>query len=214
MSVPTNENLNRRQLLGTGAALGTAMAVVGLTAIPAKAQNAAPAAAPQPAALAANTVATVSSALTVSRLLASFYSQVVAAHNTRAYLTPRALELATAMAADSNANVAALEGALGAGNVPAAQAFTFPVNVFVSPIGFAWLGHTLEEIAIGSHLDALPRLANTNLTGAVASIIASESRHAAILRTLAGFDPSPRYFESPIEPAQVQNLIAPYIVTQ
>lgn len=153
-------------------------------------------------------------ALTMERLEASFYAQVVAAHQARAYLPPRASEAAQKIAAAEADHVRALEGVLtGAGQaLPAATTYQFPTQVFVSPITFAWFAYTLEEIGIGAYLGAVGSIESEAIRQAAASIYGAEAQHAAILRTFAGFDFAPRYYESPLTTDQVRQLIAPYIV--
>ena len=153
-------------------------------------------------------------ALTMERLEAAFYAQVVAAHQKRAYLPARSFALAQELAAAEADHVQALEGVLtGAGEeVPATPSFQFPNEVFISPIGYAWFAYTLEEIGIGAYLGAVGKIQNDGLRKSAAAIYGAEARHAALLRTLAGFEFAPRYFESPLTVDQVTTLITPYIV--
>ena len=153
-------------------------------------------------------------ALTMERLEAAFYAQVVTAHNTRAFLSARSFALAQELAAAEADHVQALEGVLTAAGaqVPATPTFQFPKEVFVSPIGYAWFAYTLEEIGIGAYLGAVGKIQNDGLRRSAAAIYGAEARHAAILRTLAGFDFAPLYFESPLSGDQVTTLITPYIV--
>ena len=153
-------------------------------------------------------------ALTMERLEAAFYSQVVTAHQTHPYLAPRALELTQKIAAAEASHVAALEAVLtGAGQtLPDAATYQFPGQVFVSPITFAWFAYTLEEIGIGAYLGAVGSIDSDEIRGAAASIYGAEAQHAALLRTFAGFDYAPRYYEAPLSVEQVTQLISPYIV--
>ncbi len=153
-------------------------------------------------------------ALTMERLEAAFYAQVVTAHQTRAYLTARAFELTQKIAAAEADHVGALEGVLsGAGQpVPDAPSFQFPGQVFVSPITYSWFAYTLEEIGIGAYLGAVGSIDSDAIRQAAASIYGAEAQHAAILRSFAGFNFAPRYYESPLTVDQVTQLITPYIV--
>lgn len=207
--------LSRRNLLRQ-AALGGAVVAFGASAMAQTAAPpaAAPAAPPAPTPAAISDLEIANFALGLERLEASFYSQILAAHQTRAFLTGRMPEVAREIAANENAHVQALEQAItAAGGTPvgAAAAYRFPANVFISPVAFTWFGHTLEEIGIGAYLGAVGNISSGTLRSAAASIYGAETRHAAILRSLGGFTFSPRYFESPLSVAQVQGLIAPYL---
>lgn len=160
----------------------------------------------------ASDIGILSSALGIEQLQAAFYAQVLGAHQTRAYLGERALQAVTLMSAHEGAHVQTISDALSAlgADVPATPTFRFPYNAFVSPVGMAWLGHTLEEIAIGSHLDSLEHLQSRPLRQTVATILGADSAQAALLRTLSGFEFSPRYFEAKLSPGQVSSLLAAY----
>ena len=153
-------------------------------------------------------------ALTMERLEAAFYAQVVAAHTERAYLPERSIALTREIAAAEADHVQALEGVLGTAGVavPAAPTFQFPRDVFVSPIAYAWFAYTLEEIGIGAYLGAVGSIQNDGLRRSAAAIYGAEARHAALLRTFAGFEFAPRYYESPLTVEQVTGLITPYII--
>ncbi len=153
-------------------------------------------------------------ALTMERLEAAFYAQIVAAHQNKAYLTARQFELTQQIAGAEAAHVQALEAVLtGAGEtVPDAPNFQFPASVFLSPITYAWLGYTLEEIGIGAYLGAVGSIQSDDIRKAAASIYGTEAQHAAILRSFAGFDFAPKYYESPLTVDQVTQLITPYMV--
>ena len=206
-------NSTRRQLLGLGAASLGALAI----SRAAKAQDAPATAAPASAAPAADNtmmapspsdVELLRSALLVEQLSAAFYAQVLGAQNKRSYVSPKIAAAVTQMAQIKNAHVAAIAGAMGgAGTSPA---FKFPKQAFVSVIGATWLGYTLEEIAIGSHLNALEMLGSRSLRPVVAQVIGANSANAALLRTLSGMQFAPRYFESKLTPAQVNMYLSAY----
>lgn len=221
---------NRRRLIEIGTASLGALALSRTAGAQAKAKapaktaakpdaktdammTATPAAPEKPKVMAsASDISVLSSALGVEQLQAAYYAQVLGAHRTRAYLGERALSALTLMSAHEAAHVQTISDALSmlGAEVPAAPTFRFPYNAFVSPVGMAWLGYTLEEIAIGSHLDALERLESRPLRQTVATIMGADSAQAALLRSLSGFEFSPRYFEAKLAPAQVNSLLAMY----
>jgi len=216
----------RRHLLGLGAASLGALALsqtanAKTKKAPAKTKAAtAPLTAATPDAtpsasmmkVSASDIALLTSALGVEQVQAAFYSQVLGAHQKRAYLKERALGAVTLMASHEAAHVQTLSDALTSfgADVPTAPTFAFPYAAFISPIGMAWLGYSLEEIAIGSHLNALEKLDSRNLRGAVATILGADSAQAALLRTLSGFEFSPRFFEAKLSTSQVEGLLAAY----
>ena len=223
MNNTTNQSVSRREtlakagILGAGAAAFLLSAKTGFAQPAMKADKAMAdekmADAPKMTAPAGD-IDIVNFALTMERLEAAFYAQVLTAHQTRAYLSPRALELTQKIAAAEASHVAALEAVLtGAGQaLPAAVTYQFPDQVFVSPVTFAWFGYTLEEIGIGAYLGAVGSIESDAIRQAAASIYGSEAQHAALLRSLAGFDYAPRYYEAPLSVEQVTQLISPYIV--
>jgi len=170
-----------------------------------------PAPAPTPSASASD-IALLTSALGVEQVQAAFYSQILGAHQKHAYLNERAVSAVTLMASHEAAHVQTLSDTLTSfgADVPAAPKFAFPYTAFISPIGMAWLGYSLEEIAIGSHLNALEKMDSRNLRGAVATILGADSAQAALLRILSGFEFSPRFFEAKLSTSQVETLLAAY----
>ena len=228
---PTNARRDALKTLATAGAATGALALLARSGAaqdktPLTAQDPAPAtnapdAMPQSGAMKRKMAAPVSDldivrfALTMERLEAAFYAQVVGAHKERAYLPERSFALAQQLAVAEAEHVTALEGVLsGAGvEVPATPNFAFPREVFVSPVGYAWFAHTIEEIGVGAYLGAVGDIQSDAIRKSAAAIYGAETRHAAILRTLAGFEFAPRYFESPLSVEQVTTLITPYIVT-
>lgn len=193
---------SRRNLIVASAGLAMGAA---LTLAPALADSAPKAA--------ASDLEILNFALSLERLEAAYYAQVIGAHQTRAYLTSELLPLAQELASEEASHVKALEDTITTyGGTPvAAGNYKFPTNAFVSPVGFAWFGYTLEEIGIGAYLGALGKLKSDALRNTAASIYGAEARHAAILRVSSGFNFSPRYFESAYTVDQIKNLIAPYV---
>jgi len=216
----------RRHLLGLGAASLGALALSQAAQAKTKSAPAKAKAAPAPLTAAtsdatpsasmmkasASDIALLTSALGVEQVQAAFYSQVLGAHQKHAYLKARALEAVTLMASHEAAHVQTISDTLTSfgADVPAAPKFAFPYTAFVSPIGMAWLGYSLEEIAIGSHLNTLEKLDSRSLRGAVATILGADSAQAALLRTLSGFEFSPRFFEAKLSASQVDGLLAAY----
>lgn len=170
------------------------------------------AAEPKPAALAGGDLTILNFALGLEHLEAAFYAQVLAAHSRHGFLEPHTVGLAQQLAAIEATHVSTLRTAITAGGGTPVQPmqYAFPPSVFVSPVAFTWFGFTLEEIGIGAYLGAIGHLESSGLRAAAASIYGAEVRHAAILRSQAGFESSPRYFEGSLSVEQVQGLVAPY----
>ena len=167
MNNSTTQTISRRETLAKAGILGAGAAAFLLAAKSSHAQAATDkplmtaAAAPAPQMTAATgDLDTVRFALGLERLEASFYAQVAMAHQKRAYLPARSLELMQKIATAKAAHVGALEGVLtGAGQeLPNAMNYQFPAQVFQSPITFAWFAYTLEEIGIGAYLGAVGSL--------------------------------------------------------
>lgn len=222
MNNTTEQTISRRETLAKAGLFGAGAAAFLLASKTSHAQPAAAEkpmmtaeAAPAPQMMAAaGDLDIVKFALGLERLEASYYAQVLMAHEKRAYLPARSLELTQKIAAAKIAHVSALEGALtSAGQeLPAAMNYQFPAQVFQSPITFAWFAYTLEEIGIGAYLGAVGSIESGEIRNAAASVYGAKAQHAALLRTLAGFDFAPRYYESPLTVDQVKGLLAPYMM--
>ncbi len=222
MNNTTNHSVSRRETLAKVGIFGAGAAAFLLSARSSHAQDATKEAAMDDKKMADAPKMTaptgdldiVRFALTMERLEAAFYAQVLAAHEKRNYLPPRVLEVTQQLAAAEASHVGALEAVLtGAGQVlPGAATYQFPDQVFVSPVTYSWFAYTLEEIGIGAYLGAVGSIESDAIRNAAASIYGAEAQHAALLRGFAGFDYSPRYFESPLTTEQVTQLISPYIV--
>lgn len=208
----TETPLTRRNLLHSGVVAGAAvgLAVAGTGGLASIAHAAAAASAPRKGT--PSDLEILNFALSLEHLESAFYSQVLGAHRQHAFLNDRFLKLTEQLAANEASHVDALSKAVtAAGGTPVAPAtYKFPSNVFVSTTAYSWFAWTLEEIGIGAYLGAIGSIKSNALRKAAASIYGSETRHAAILRSLGGFTFAPHYFESPLTIEQVQGLIAPY----
>lgn len=209
-----NETYSRRTLL-CSAGLLTA-AAVGSTL--ARAQDAATPATP-PAEAEAKPMAApgdleiLNFALGLENLEQTFYQRAIDANASRKYLHGRFAEVLPTLRDNEAAHVQAIMQTITQmGGTPViTPTFTFPANVFISPVAFARFAYTLEEIGVGAYLGAVGAIQSRDIRRAAASIYGTETRHAAVLRHLGGFQFSPRYYEGPLTVAEVQGLIAPFV---
>jgi len=210
--------------------LSLSVGAIAATALAARAQDAAGAAAPTTAtppatnAVPVNEPAAVAStpgdldilnfALGLELLELDFYTRAAEAQTARPFLKGRLAEVVPTLRDHEAAHVEALRAAIaGAGGtaVSSAANYTYPNEVFISPVAFARYAVALEEIGIGAYLGAAGKLRSRDLRRAAASIYGTETRHAAILRQLGGHAFSVRYYESPLTVAEVQGLISPIV---
>lgn len=208
----------RRHLLGLGAtAVGAltlsrlahaqdAPAPVAATPVPAPTATPVPTPTMGPS---ASDLELLRSALLVEQVGMVYYSQVLGAQNGRSYLTPKVVAAVTQMAQTKAAHVSAISDALGGGGIT--PTFKFPRPSFISPVAMPWLGYTLEELAIGAHLNAMSTIGSKTLRSAVAGIIGADSGHAALLRSVSGTSFSPRFFEAKLMPEQVTMYLSEYM---
>ena len=97
--------------------------------------------------------------------------------------------------------------------LPAATSYQFSGGRFRVTHHFSrGFAYTLEEIGIGAYLGAVGAIQDDTVRAAAASIYGAEAQHAALLRTFAGFNFAPRYYEAPLSVEQVTQLISPYIL--
>ena len=138
----------------------------------------------------------------------------MSAHQTRAYLTPKAFAAAQKLAADEAAHVTAIIDILTRANAtPVAKpAFRFPDPVFYSQIAFLTTATAMEETGVGAYSNEAPRVVSNAVLKFAASVYGIECRHTALIRNLAGLPFAPTELELPLTMAQVQQRIAPFLV--
>ena len=152
-------------------------------------------------------------ALGLEHLELNFYQRAVDANASRKYLNGRFAEVLPTLRDNEAAHVQAITQSITqmGGTPVGAATYTFPNDVFISPVAFARFAYTLEEIGVGAYLGAVGQIKSRDVRRAAASIYGSETRHAAVLRHLGGFQFSPRYYEGPLTVSEVQNLIGPMV---
>lgn len=153
-------------------------------------------------------------ALLLEYLEAEFYARVVAANNSRTFLSARVGEVAQKLALDEAAHVIAITNRIvKAGGTPVAKpSFQFPENVFVSQLGFLELAASFEVTGVGAYSGAAPKIKSADYLRFAASIYGIEARHTAIIRMLDGRTFAPSALEVPLSAAEVASRVAPFIV--
>lgn len=209
VAVQPSPEAKRRELIKVAALAAGGAAIV--SALPAFGQTP-----PAPAAVPANTndIGILNFALGLEYLEADFYTRAVAADAQRQYLRGRLREAVTTLRDHENAHVAAITATIvNLGGAPVARGtYRFPQEAFISPVAFGQHAAALEAIGIGAYLGAVNLINSREIRRAAAAIYGTETRHAAIIRHLTGSTFAPRYYEGPLDAAQVQILIAPFIV--
>ena len=162
----------------------------------------------------ANDQSILNFALGLEFLEADFYARVVAAHQTRPYLSARALMAAQKLATDEAAHVTAIIDLLTrAGATPVAKpTFNFPAPVFYSQTAFLDQATQFEETGVGAYLNAAPMVDSKDALRFAASVYGIECRHTGLIRHLAGRSFSPTETELPLSMDEVQRRVAPFIV--
>jgi len=152
-------------------------------------------------------------ALGLEYLEADFYARIVAAHQARAYLMPKALMAAQKLAADEAAHVTAILDILTRANAtPVAKPnFTFPPGVFLAQSVFLLTASDLEETGVGAYLGAAPKVDSKDALRFAASVYGIECRHASLVRSLIGLPFSPTETEVPLTVEEVQKRVAPFM---
>jgi len=158
-------------------------------------------------------VAILNFALGLEYLEATFYAQVVAAHQARPYLTPMSYNAAQKLAADEAAHVAAILEILTArGATPVAKpAFKFPPAVFYSNLAFLDTASALEETGVGAYSGAAPQVQSKDVLKFAASVYGIETRHASLIRLMSGRPIAPNDIEIPLTMDEVLQRVQPFL---
>jgi len=158
-------------------------------------------------------VAILNFALGLEYLEADFYARVVAAHQARPYLSPASYNAAQKLAADEAAHVAAiLEILTLRGATPVAKpAFKFPAAAFISNVAFLDTATELEETGVGAYSGAAPMVQAKDVLKFAASVYGIETRHAGLIRHLAGRTIAPNDVEIPLSMDEVLKRVQPMI---
>jgi Ferritin-like domain len=159
------------------------------------------------AATAAGDVGTLQFALSLEQLEAAFYKAALA----NAGLSGPAQNFAKVFGLQEAQHVKTLSDLISAlGSKPAAPPkFKFGLTDQAS---FLNLAVQLEDTGVGAYNGAIsnPRLSTPEIISALGSIVQTEGRHSATIRTVAGKDPAPNAFDKPLPPAQVKAAVQPY----
>jgi len=152
-------------------------------------------------------------ALGLEYLEATFYAQVVAAHQARPYLTPASYNAAQKLALDEAAHVdAILEILTARGATPVAKpAFKFPPAAFYSNLAFLDTASALEETGVGAYLGAAPQVQSKDVLKFAASVYGIETRHASLIRLMSGRPIAPNDIEIPLTMDEVLKRVQPFL---
>lgn len=151
-------------------------------------------------------VQVLSFALALEQLETAFYKAALA----RVALSDPIKKLATAFGAQEAEHAKALSDLitqLGAKPAPAPTA-KFGLTDQAS---FLKLAVTLEDTGIGAYNGAAPSIKTPDILTALGSIVQTEARHSAALRTVAGQDPAPQAFDKGLTPTQVNSAVQPFV---
>jgi rubrerythrin len=220
MTPETHEISSRRQIITSAGLLVAGLALQSTLSGPARAQDTAPATpmtgtdpAPAAADVASGDLDILNFALRLELFEQAFYTRVLQANEADKYLHGRFAEVLPTIRDNEAAHAQAITTLITqmGGTPVAAPTTNFPADVLISPVAFARFAYTIEEIGVGAYLGAVGKIKSRDVRRAAASIYGSETRHAAVLRHLGGFQFSPRYYEGPLTVEEVNTLIAPFI---
>jgi len=158
-------------------------------------------------------VAILNFALGLEYLEATFYAQVVAAHQAHPYLTPASYNAAQKLAQDEAVHVEAILEILTArGATPVAKpAFKFPPAVFISNLAFLDTASAMEETGVGAYLGGAPQVQDKDVLKFAASVYGIETRHASLIRLLSGRTVAPNDVEIPLSMDEVLKRVQPFL---
>lgn len=202
---------SRRGVLKGGVALGAGAAALAAFGLPTltPAAGAAPAAGPLDSDL-----DILNYALTLEYLEAAAYKAI----NDAGVLSGRAATYFRAFGAHEQAHVDALLATIPKlGGTPVAMpTFNFS-SVPTAPAEIVKFFQTVEAVGVSAYLGAAPSIKNLDVLEAALTIHAVEAEHAAALADLVApgtnlFSPSP--FEEPRTPAEVLQIVAPFLAPQ
>jgi rubrerythrin len=203
--------LSRRTLLGTGAALGGAVALgvtasgsgLGITSTFAQ-DDEAPF---------ADDLEVLNYALTLEHLETAFYRDGVGLYDlgTDAYGNDIA-EYLGQVAQHEAEHVATLTQVItDLGGTPVEEAeYDFG---YTDAASFLATAAALENTGVSAYDGAGQYLENLDLITAAGSIVAVEARHASYLNLITGADPAPEAFETAKSPAEILEIAGPFIVS-
>jgi hypothetical protein len=206
--------ISRRRLLLGGAALAAGGALVAAGGLPgfgpvALAQTATPAAAAAPF---ANDVDVLNYALTLEHLEYAFYRDGIGQFT----FAPGPFNLSiadelTAIRDHEQTHVQTLTQVIQQlGGAPVAEGrYDFG---YTDAHSFLATAQALENSGVRAYDGAGQYLSDPNLLTAAGGIVAVEARHASYLNLVNGELPFPAPFEDPATPAQVMDIIQPFLV--
>lgn len=124
-------------------------------------------------------------------------------------LSGQAQALAKSFGSQENEHVGTVGQLLNqlGGKPPAPPKAKFKVS---NQASFVKLAVSLEDTGVAAYNGAIPLLRTPDLLAALGTIVNVEGRHSAALRALAGQDPAPRAFDTPLTASQVSAAVKKY----